>query len=297
MYLQTNERLGQAAEISSATPTSTNSLFQQIQEALASGQWYLALTLAVLSGVRDENKLTNMIFFARHPERGGRKLEQSDPDFKQLSQEWLDIRNRLIRPFLNKTTPATPSTANPTKPMAGGKPYPEVNTPLPGSGPGFLRRDKTAGRSYGLPEMIQALTEIAAAWHAADPTRPRIVISDISRLGGGKFSPHSSHQVGLDVDLRLEGGKSVWYEKKWNSDGSFEWKLNPTYSRSLTQALANLILDHPTSLKVKFILFDDPKISRVVKDKTSPHLNHFHVRFCAPAYFASKVDKRYKLCS
>jgi hypothetical protein len=292
MYIHANIGVGQTLPASAS-----DSLFQKIQNALAGGQWYVALTLAVLAGLRDENKLTNMIFFARHPERGGRKLEQSDPNFKQLSQEWLDIRRGIVRPFLDQIARAQPSTAKPTTPVTGGKPYPEVNTPLPQSGAGFARRGKTAERAYGLPEMIQALTEIAAAWHAADPTRPRIVISDISRQGGGKLSPHSSHRVGLDVDLRLEGGKSAWYEKRKKSDDSYEWQLNSAYSRSLTQALADVILDHPTNLKIKFILFDDPKISRVKKDDSSPHLNHFHVRFCAPAYFASKVDKRYKSCS
>jgi hypothetical protein len=58
----------------------------QIQNALMSGQWYLALTTAVLSGVRDVNRLTNMIFFARHPGRNGRKLDPQEPGFHNLSQ-------------------------------------------------------------------------------------------------------------------------------------------------------------------------------------------------------------------
>ena len=85
------------------TPQSSNGpLFQLIQSALASGQWYVGLGLALSAGVRDENKLTSMIFFARHPERRGRKIEKTEPDFERLSQEWRDIRDRLVRPFLEK---------------------------------------------------------------------------------------------------------------------------------------------------------------------------------------------------
>ena len=93
----------------SPTPRPSNaSLLQRIHNALASGQWSLALNLAVLSGDRDANRLTNMIFFARHPTLQGRKLVATDPAFKQRSQEWSDIRDRIVRPFLAKTVRAKP---------------------------------------------------------------------------------------------------------------------------------------------------------------------------------------------
>lgn len=64
---------------------------------LFSGDENRALALAVQQGERDENKLTNMVFFARHPELGGRKLKSHE---KELAREWLDIRDRLVRPVL-----------------------------------------------------------------------------------------------------------------------------------------------------------------------------------------------------
>ncbi len=290
-----------APSVSGPTTQPSNSpLFQRIQNALASGQWYLGLSLAVMAGDRDANRLTNMIFFARHPELKGRKLLPTGPNFKQLSREWLDIRDRIVSPYLVKTPPAKTSPAPPTipatKPVVGGKPYPEVNTPLPPSGPGFIRRQKEE-RSYGLPETIRALVEIAAAWHQANPQGPRIVISDISPPGGSldRFEPHSSHRVGLDVDLNLEGGNANWQNKKGPKvDNRWQWEDNPTYSRSLTKELARLIVEHPKGgLKVKFILFDDPEVwkvsNKVRMDKKSPHRDHLHVRFCAPPYFYSKV--------
>jgi hypothetical protein len=94
---------------------SNGSLFQRIQNALASGQWYLAMSLAVLAGDRDADRLTNMIFFARHPELKGRKLAATEPLFKQLSREWLDIRDRLVRPFLEKRTAG--QLVTPSKPF------------------------------------------------------------------------------------------------------------------------------------------------------------------------------------
>jgi hypothetical protein len=292
-----------SAPLPTSPRPSNGSLFQQIQSALASGQWYLGLGLAALAGIRDENKLASMIFFARHPERSGRNIEKSERDFKQLSREWLDIRDRIVRPFLAKTARAKPSGTKPTIPVVGSKPYPEVNTLLPPIGPGFIRRkrEKQEMRSYGLPETIRALQEIATEWYKAHPQGPRIVISDISPQGGslGRFEPHSSHRVGLDVDLNLQGGKANWYNKGPKINNRWQWQKNPTYSVPLTQELARLILIHPKGgLKVKFILFDDPEVmwisNKVRKDPKSPHRDHFHVLFYAPAYFASRVDERYK---
>jgi hypothetical protein len=292
-----------------APQPSNTPLFQRIQNALASGQWHMALGLAMMTGNRDANSLTNMIFFARRPELKGQKLLRADPNFKQLSREWLDIRDRIVRPYLTKTPQAKPSAPPPTtapttpttipvaKPVVGGKPYPEVNTPLPPSGPGFVRRHNEE-RSYGLPETIRAIVEIAAAWNSAHPQGPRIAIGDISPPGGslGRFEPHSSHRAGLDVDLNLEGGNASWQNKKGPKvDNRWNWVNNPTYSRSLTKELARLIVDHPKGgLKVKFILFDDPEVwsvsNKVKMDRSSPHRDHLHVRFCAPPHFHPKVN-------
>jgi hypothetical protein len=52
-----------------------------------------------------------MVFHARHPELGGRRLRA---DERQLVQEWLDIRHRLVRPALRASSivpaPGVPST-------------------------------------------------------------------------------------------------------------------------------------------------------------------------------------------
>jgi len=83
-----------------------------VLRALNSGAESAAVKLAVASGQRDENKLTNLVFFARHPERGGRKLARGEPGFALLTKEWVDIRNRVVRPALATAgaPPARPTT-------------------------------------------------------------------------------------------------------------------------------------------------------------------------------------------
>jgi hypothetical protein len=87
--------------------------FQQIQAAVRRGQELVAIELALQQGIRGENELTNVIFFARHPERNGRKLMRGEPQFETLSKAWLDIRDRLVKPALRAFsaghTPLTPT--------------------------------------------------------------------------------------------------------------------------------------------------------------------------------------------
>jgi hypothetical protein len=109
MYITNNQTHSQSNTLGASSES--GSIFDPINQALVSGQWYLALMLSTLAGERDENKLTNMIFFARHPERKGRKLDKTEPDFPKLSTEWLEIRNNLIRPFLIKLQ-SSPQSGN-----------------------------------------------------------------------------------------------------------------------------------------------------------------------------------------
>jgi len=67
-----------------------------------------AVTTAVLAGERDENRLSNIIFHSRHPERHGRSIARGET---AASREWLDIRTRIVRPMLRALAAA---------PAAGG---------------------------------------------------------------------------------------------------------------------------------------------------------------------------------
>jgi hypothetical protein len=55
------------------------------------------VTRAVEAGKRDVNGLTNMVFYARHPQMTGRRIR---PQQRALVREWLTIRDRIVRPSL-----------------------------------------------------------------------------------------------------------------------------------------------------------------------------------------------------
>jgi hypothetical protein len=57
-------------------------------------------------------------------------------------------------------------------------------------------------RLYGNDRTIRAIVSVTAAYRAAHPHAPRVVVGDISREGGGPMTDeHVSHQNGLDVDV------------------------------------------------------------------------------------------------
>jgi Putative peptidoglycan binding domain len=60
------------------------------------------LKLAIGKGVRNGNELSDLIFFGRHPERSGRGISSGEPNFTELSREWLDIHDRIVRPALKQ---------------------------------------------------------------------------------------------------------------------------------------------------------------------------------------------------
>lgn len=74
------------------------------------------VTDMVRRGMTDEIRLTNAIFFTRHPERVGGSLVRGSP----LAGEWLGIRDQIVRPALasrrpiGTTAPETATTATAT---------------------------------------------------------------------------------------------------------------------------------------------------------------------------------------
>lgn len=69
---------------------------------LASKRERDALNLLHQQSIVDENKLANFVFHARHPELGGRRIQKGE---RVLAQEWLQIRNDLVRPLLQGVQP------------------------------------------------------------------------------------------------------------------------------------------------------------------------------------------------
>ena len=81
-----------------------SSIPHAVLSALSGGPENVAIRLAVALGNRDEDRLTSLIFFWRHAERGGRKLVAGEPGFDALAKEWLDIREALVRPALARSS-------------------------------------------------------------------------------------------------------------------------------------------------------------------------------------------------
>lgn len=148
-------------------------------------------------------------------------------------------------------------------------PHPKVNTPLPRSGPGFISSAATS-RQFGLPETIQTLLAIGAAWEHAHPDGPILNIREISLQGGGPISGHKSHRQGIDVDIRPV--------RNDNKQGPITFR-SPEYAQDLTQQLVDLIRVNGI-LRVQFIFFNDPAIKGV--QHWPNHDDHLHIRFFSP---------------
>jgi hypothetical protein len=95
----------------------------------AAGLVPAALRLLSALGYSDTNALTNLAFWAAHPELFGTKLQPSQPNFAQLSAEWMRLRDGIVRTAHTAPTPAssapstTASTTAPaTQPAPGTKP-------------------------------------------------------------------------------------------------------------------------------------------------------------------------------
>ena len=98
--------------------------------SLARGNEETAVQLALRQGVTDPNRLADLVFQGRHPERGGRPIARTEP---ALIAEWLSIRDHLVAPLLARR----PAAPGPAAPPAG--PF----RPVPVESPGGARiRDK-----------------------------------------------------------------------------------------------------------------------------------------------------------
>lgn len=68
-------------------------------------------------GVRGENDLTNLPFWAQHPEAALRKIR---PDEKHLANAWVDIRDSVVRPALKKHDAPHSAKRSAAKPSGAG---------------------------------------------------------------------------------------------------------------------------------------------------------------------------------
>ena len=144
-----------------------------------------------------------------------------------------------------------------------------IDKVLPADGTGFTTytREQNGADQNGRASTIKAIMEIAKDW-ATHHASPRLQFGDISRKGGGHFSPHKAHQRGLEVDVRPITNNNR--EEPTNINAT-------TYSHQLTLEFVQLV-------KAKFpnttIFFNDPKLIKLGLTKPlAGHSDHLHIRF------------------
>lgn len=165
-------------------------------------------------------------------------------------------------------------------------PLPVIDTRMPDPVASEYRlkaRSRNQGRQYGIRQTIDALLWITRTWHRMHP-EILIGIGDISRQGGGKLKPHTSHRLGLDVDLALFDRAT---NRRISRKGAYR-KYRP-----LIRAFLDLVVDNQ-SLDVKTMFYFDHALSQKIRNSKSSakHHQHIHIRFCRPPELKQALDRK-----
>ncbi len=123
----------------------------------------------------------------------------------------------------------------------------------------------------------------AAARVVAAAGYGRVAIGDISHEHGGVISGHTSHRLGLDVDLRLmrDDENQCRYPSNYKV---------ASYDRTATRALIKAIRATAPG-HVKLIYFNDPVlIKEGLVRPSSGHDDHLHIRYCEKIHFDPAYD-------
>ena len=152
-------------------------------------------------------------------------------------------------------------------------------TQLPVEGPDWITWNPNTDSSpnltdrlYGHERTIHAIVNVLAAYRAAHPHAPRVVIGDISFRHGGTMDQHASHQNGLDVD--------VYYPR-------LDKHLTaPISARQIDRRLSQDLLDRFVAAGARMVFVGFSTGLRGAHDVVVPyanHENHMHVRFRSPS--------------
>ncbi len=170
--------------------------------------------------------------------------------------------------------------------------------PLPVDGPAWQAMRVSRNRVWGHPSLIKYIERFAADAKAKDGW-PGLLVGDLSMPRGGPMPfGHSSHQVGLDVD--------IWYrpmpDRKLSSDEREQLPMesfltdpghvNPKMWTADYVKLLRRSVSYPEVARafvnpaIKKWLCDNVKEDRVFLHKITAimgHDDHFHVRLFCPA--------------
>jgi hypothetical protein len=126
-------------------------------------------------------------------------------------------------------------------------------------------------RLYGNEHTIRTIVSVLAAYRAANPDAPKVVVGDISFRGGGPMDQHVSHQNGLDVD--------VYYPRR---DHALH---EPVTTSQIDHALAQDLLDRFVAAGAQMVFVGFSAGLHGESGVVVPypnHENHMHVRFPPP---------------
>lgn len=126
-------------------------------------------------------------------------------------------------------------------------------------------------RLYGNEHTIRTVVSVLAAYRAANPDAPRVVVGDISFRDGGPMEEHRSHQNGLDVDLYYPRLDRVLRA--------------PVATEQIDRELAQDLLDRfvAAGAEMVFVGYSTGLHGRAGVVVPYPnHGNHMHVRFPPP---------------
>lgn len=101
-----------AGDVVTSVGNVLGSLADRFRDLVRAGQEVLAITEAVRRGQSDVNQISNLVFFARHPELKGRRIR---PEERQLAREWLHIRDMIVRPTVARLGSAARPSAAPAR--------------------------------------------------------------------------------------------------------------------------------------------------------------------------------------
>lgn len=91
------------SEEDTALEYETPPMTQTISDAVDRKDWPRVLELAMQVGWHDENRLSNLLFFSRHPELERRQLDpKKNKQDQKLAEEWNQILVREVRPAIQK---------------------------------------------------------------------------------------------------------------------------------------------------------------------------------------------------
>jgi hypothetical protein len=129
---------------------------------------------------------------------------------------------------------------------------------------------------WGTASMVGQFRAAADSWIARGG-KGRVAVGDVSREHGGNISGHSTHEEGLDVDVRpmRDDGNQCGAKTQWS------WA---TYNRDATRRFVQEIHKRAQG-RVKLVWFNDPVLIREgLVQHARGHDNHLHIRYCEPGH-------------